>query len=98
MSDHIRFTADEYRALCQASHPLPLVSPPSDFQRGVAQALRLTCPTLADRVSGLRTSQVRTIQLHLDEMRQAVERPGGSAAWKPTFDEWRAIARAYALI
>jgi hypothetical protein len=99
MSDHLRFTPAEYEALQGASHSLPLSTSYSDFQRRLAEELRPVYPALADRIAGLRTRQVRTLRMHFEELRQ----PAAPAVTAPcefplSYDERRAIMRAYALI
>src|SRR5262245_36486278 len=99
MSDHLRFTPAEYAAVCAASYSLPLSTSYSDFQRRLTESLRPTTPALADRIAGLRTNQVRTLRMHFDQMRQPAEPAETTPCDFPlSYDERRAIMRAYALI
>jgi hypothetical protein len=99
MSDHLRFTPDEYESLQGASHCLPLNTSYSDFQRRLADELRPALPALACRIVGLRTRQVRTLRMHFEEQRQQATPPVTTPCEiSLTYDERRAISRAYALI
>jgi hypothetical protein len=75
LSNHLRFTPDDYRALCHACDALPLSGPYAAFQRGISDALRPSHPALAKQIRRMNKRQVRTLRMHLETRNSPNPRP-----------------------
>jgi hypothetical protein len=102
LSNHLRFTPDDYRSLCQAYGTLPLHGPYAAFQWGLADALRPSHPAVAKRVRGMSKPQVRTLRIHLETQRDTQRQYAIPAETPSKIDlsirEWQAVSQACALL
>ena len=105
MADYLRFTVDEYQALCRAGRVLPLTGPLSAFQHALGDALIQTHPVLAARVAALYEQQVSLLVGCLEDHRDPQgQHPGQDAAAEDqpetdlSFVEWRAVSLACAVV
>ena len=105
MSSHLRFTPDDYRALCHASDTHSLIGPYAAFQRSLADALRPSHPGLATRIRAMGKSRVRILRTHLEVRRDSANQPQdrsrvpeSEARCDLSLREWQAVSDACALI
>jgi len=102
VAEYLRFTADEYESVARACRPLSLNAPFRAFQRSLVDALLLNHPVMAARIAGLHEQQVCLLLCHLKDQRESPsERPiaaADQAACELSFQEWRTIAHASALV
>jgi hypothetical protein len=102
VSDHLRFTLDEYHAIRRACRSLELSGPFTAFQRHLEEALLAPQPALATRVAGLRSPQVRTLRRHMEDRKKQQSsqpaEPAEQVGCELSFREWRTVAQACAVI
>ncbi len=96
MSDHLRFTPEEYKALTRACDTAPARGPARTFQQGLAGALRRDHPALADRIAALPAPLLDVLMEHLHD-RDALARPE-PARYELSYAEWRIVAQACAVV
>src|ERR1700735_3249080 len=65
MSDHLRFTPEDYQTLCEASRTINLTGSLGAFQAALAGALDREHAPLAAFIARLRKEQVRLLLGHL---------------------------------
>jgi len=105
LSDHLCFTHDEYHAVRRASRALPTTGPVRAFQHALADSLLLTHALLAARVAGWCEKQVCILLDHLTEQENARatvpaarSASEGQSECRLTFEEWRAVSNACAVV
>ena len=99
MSNHLRFTPDEFQSLGLACRALDSSGPYSAFQRTLANALRPSDPLLARRIARMSKARVRTLRLHMDGQQSNLPADSGaSPGCDLSIREWRAVSQACAVI
>ncbi len=94
-ASYVRFTPEEYQAVCRAAALLDLGSHPSGFGVALANALRGDHPRLADRVAALRRGQILVLLDHLQG--EGCPQPGapeGEEVCNLTEQEWQVVWQA----
>jgi len=102
LSNHLRFTPDDYRSICHTYGTLPVYGPYAAFQRGLAVALQPSSPDVAKRVRALSKRQVRTLRMHLETQADAQPQQPVPVETSSKIDlsirEWQAVSHACALL
>jgi hypothetical protein len=106
LAGFLRFTRDEYESIARASRSLPPCDSSRAFQRALSDALRDDHASLAERIAGLPTEQVRLIREHLqfEAVATMTEAPAaevlmaGEAGYGLSFQEWRILSQVCALL
>ena len=103
MSSHLRFTPDDYDAICHACRTIALVGPYAAFQRCLCAALHLSHPALAKRINGFGKSRVGTLRAHLENRRAVPNKPHSrdtvdASSCDLSVREWQAVSQACALM
>lgn len=96
MSDHLRFTPEDFAVIRRACAALSLVGSYNAFQRVLTAALRPVHPGLGERIRRLRQRQVRTLRCHLEGMGRSPA--GEESCARLSFQEWQSVSHAAALI
>ena len=75
---HLRFSPEEYHALCQVCGSLKLNRfPPHVLKRLLVQSLTTASPELAERIGRFQERELRIIRDHFSKVRQ--EQPDSDA-------------------
>jgi hypothetical protein len=95
MSDHLRFTPEDYQTLLETSRTINLGGSLGAFQAALADVLRRDHAALATFIARLRKEQVRLLLGHLRGGQPAPQEPDDCDL---SYQEWQAVSRACEMI